>query len=87
MKIGRSPEGKWLLLEGKEVVESFDSKEQAIEALSLSQPPKESVGCKHGSLAAEECILGPELNQARFGRYCRDCNAILLRPYSSLLEK
>jgi hypothetical protein len=49
MKIGRSPEGLWLLLDGEFIVESFTTKEEAIKALQATSPPKEKVH-KHSAL-------------------------------------
>lgn len=39
--VGRSPEGKWLHLEDKKVVATFDTREEAVEALKAASGPKE----------------------------------------------
>lgn len=88
MKIGRSPDGKWIIVEDKTTIAYFDTKDEAIDRLRvLTYAPTVTVGkCKHGNLRAEECALGPEnLNQAWFGRYCPDCKAFLLRNKEEVL--
>ena len=66
MKIGQRADGKWLLLDEKEVIEEFDDRADAVAALKAStvQKPVEN-SCKHGNKGPRECFLIPNPNYSK----------------------
>lgn len=85
MKIGQRPDGKWLLLNGKEVIDEFETRDEAIAALKASTVQTASeIGCKHGSKGPREVHLefNPRFSEGHWedGEGIRDREGRLVSP-------